>query len=172
LTLLERCVRIQLLIMDVDGVLSDGGLVYGDDGAELKPFYVRDGVAVKMWRQAGKRAAILTGRSSQTVARRGAELSIDLVMQGADDKLAAFGQLLAGQELQPEQAAYVGDDLPDVPVLRACGLAVAVADACFEARAAAHIVTRADGGRGAVRETIELVLRAQGLWPKTVAGCC
>ncbi len=117
---------------------------------------------------AGKKAAILTGRKSEIVARRGAELGMTRVVQGADDKLTAFRVLLKENDLAPEQAAYIGDDLPDLPVLRKCGLAVAVADACQEAREAAHFVTALPGGRGAVRETIELILGSQGRWREAV----
>ncbi len=165
----ERCSQIELLVLDVDGVLTDGRVIYGDSGVEIKAFHVRDGSALVWWRQAGKQAAILSGRSSPTVATRAAELGIDAVAQGAGDKLLVFQALLAQQGLRPEQACYVGDDMPDVPVLGRCGLAVAVADACVEARALAHYVTRACGGRGAVRETIELVMHAQGLWSAVVS---
>jgi 3-deoxy-D-manno-octulosonate 8-phosphate phosphatase (KDO 8-P phosphatase) len=167
-TLAERMACIELLILDVDGVLTAGGVVYAAGESvgdwELKAFHVRDGSGVKFWREAGKRAAIITGRSSKVVARRAAELGIDPVIQGAADKLAAFEQILSLTGLKPHQAAAVGDDLPDVPVLRKAGLAVAVADACSEARRTAQFVTQSKGGQGAVRETIEWILRCQGAW--------
>jgi YrbI family 3-deoxy-D-manno-octulosonate 8-phosphate phosphatase len=166
-TLQDRCRRIELLIVDVDGVLTDGSIIYGDNEVELKVFHVRDGSGLKLWQQAGKRSAILSGRSAKMVAIRAAEVGIGQVIQGAVDKLPAFQELLQG--LEPAQVCYVGDDVPDLPVLARSGLAVAVADACPEVVAAAHYVTRAAGGRGAVRETIELILSAQGLWQKMLA---
>jgi 3-deoxy-D-manno-octulosonate 8-phosphate phosphatase (KDO 8-P phosphatase) len=168
-SLVERCARIELLALDVDGVLTDGSITYGSDGSELKTFHVRDGSGLKLWEQAGHRAAIITGRSSPIVARRAAELGIANVVQGANDKLAAFRTVLAECRLGPEQVCYIGDDLPDLPVLRSSGLAVAVADACLEARGAAHLVTQAAGGHGAVREVIEWLLRCQGRWQELVA---
>jgi YrbI family 3-deoxy-D-manno-octulosonate 8-phosphate phosphatase len=167
LTLQDRCTRIELLVVDVDGVLTDGSIIYSDNGVELKVFHVRDGSGLKLWQQAGKKSAIISGRSANMVAVRAAEVGIGQVVQGAADKLPAFQGLLQG--LTPEQVCYVGDDVPDLPVLHRCGLAVAVADACPEVIAAAHYVTRAPGGRGAVRETIEFILSAQGLWQKLLA---
>ena len=168
LTLAERCVRIDLLIVDVDGVLTRGGIQYAGEGVELKMFHVRDGSALKVWRQVGKRSALISGRTSRVVEVRAAELGIDVVAQGAANKLATYRQVLASTGLQPAQVAFVGDDLPDMPVLRQCGLAVAVADACVEVRFEAHYVTRTPGGAGAVREVIELVLRCQGQWQQVV----
>ena len=168
LSLEARCRGIELLVLDVDGVLTDGSIVYADDGVEVKTFHVRDGSGLNLWRRAGKRAAVVSGRTSKAVAVRAAELGIDPVVQGAADKLPALRQILAATGMRPEQTAYVGDDVPDLPVLLSCGLAVAVADACPEVIADAHYVTRAAGGRGAVRETIELILRCQGQWHKVV----
>lgn len=168
-SLAARCAGIELLVMDVDGVLTDGGIIYTNEGVELKQFHVRDGSALKLWQREGKQAAILTGRSSRLVELRAAEVGIGRVIQGAADKLAAYRRLLAEAGLRREQVCYVGDDVPDLPVLRHCGLAVAVADACPEALAEAHYVTRAAGGRGAVREAVELILRCQGRWQKIIA---
>lgn len=170
LTLQARCERIEFLLLDVDGVLTDGGIIYGDDGTEIKTFHVRDGSGLALWRKAGKRAGIITGRRSRIVEVRAAELGVDPVIQGAADKMAAFRTVLASTSFRPEQVAYVGDDLPDVPVLRHVGLAAAVADACPEVRAAAQVVTQKAGGRGAVREVIELILGCQGHWQRLVAG--
>lgn len=167
-TLAQRCAGIELLVLDVDGVLTDGRIIYSDAGTEVKEFHVRDGSGLKLWHWLGKRAAIITGRTSRIVEVRAAELDVQTVVQGAPDKLPALQRVLTDLGLRVDQAGYVGDDLPDVPALRACGLAAAVADACSEAKAAAHYVTTAAGGRGAVREVIELVLRAQGLWNKAV----
>jgi 3-deoxy-D-manno-octulosonate 8-phosphate phosphatase (KDO 8-P phosphatase) len=168
LSLEERCRRIDMLVLDVDGVLTDGGIIYGDNGVELKQFHVRDGSGLKIWQYVGKRAAIISGRTSRVVEVRAAELGIAPVYQGAAEKMPAYRRLLADGGLRPEQVCFVGDDVPDLPLLLHCGLAVAVADACAEARAAAHHVTAAAGGRGAVREVIELVLRCQGLWQPVV----
>lgn len=167
-TLHERCAAIELLVVDVDGVLTDGGIVYTANGVEVKEFHVRDGSGLKCWEKAGKRAGLITGRNSPIVEQRAKELGIGLVIQGAAEKLPAFRRLLAEAGVLPEQACYIGDDLPDLPPLRNCGLAVAVADACAEARAAAHYITQAPGGRGAVREAIELILRCQGRWQPLV----
>ncbi len=164
----ERCAAVELLVLDVDGVLTDGSIVYADSGSELKAFHVRDGAGIKIWRQEGKGIAILSGRSSGVVEVRAAELGIDTVIQGAADKLAAFRQVLVRSGLCQSRVCFVGDDLPDLPVLLHCGLAVAVGDACPEAKALAHYVTAAAGGRGAVRETIELILRCQSRWQAVV----
>ncbi|MGH7173553.1 MAG: KdsC family phosphatase [Gemmataceae bacterium] len=165
-TLRERCTAIELLIVDVDGVLTTGGIAYGSPELEIKRFHVRDGSGLKVWHKAGKRSGLLTGRSSPVVERRAAELGIVFVVQGAADKGPAYHRLLVESGVSDEAVCYVGDDLPDVPPLRGCGLAVAVADACSEVRAVAHYITQAAGGRGAVRETIALILRCQGLWER------
>lgn len=164
----DRAAKVELLLLDVDGVLTDGAIVYADDGTELKRFHVRDGSGLKLWQLAGRRAAIVSGRNSPAVARRAAELGVAPVLQGRADKLAAFEALLAETGLRPEQVCAVGDDLPDLPVLRRCGLAVAVADACPEVRAAADYVTAPPGGRGAVRDAIEWLLKLQGRWAAVV----
>jgi 3-deoxy-D-manno-octulosonate 8-phosphate phosphatase (KDO 8-P phosphatase) len=169
MSFVSACRSIDLLVMDVDGVLTDGSIVYTDQGAEVKGFHVRDGSGLKWWLGLGKKAAIITGRRSAIVQRRAEELGITPVIQGADDKKTAFLQMLKETGVPAKQACYVGDDLVDVPVMRACGLAVTVADGCEEARQAADYVTRAPGGRGAVREVIELILRAQGRWQAILA---
>lgn len=167
-TLRERCGSIELLIADVDGVLTTGGIAYGSPEVEIKQFYVRDGSGLHLWHLAGKRTGWITGRSSPIVERRAAELAIAFVIQGASEKLPAYRRLLTEASVGDEAVCYIGDDVPDVPPLRQCGLAVAVADACSEVRAAAHYITQAPGGRGAVREAIELILRCQGRWPEFV----
>src|SRR6516225_10141617 len=113
--LLERCLKIGLLVLDVDGVLTDGGIIYTDQGVETKRFHVRDGSAIKLWCRQGKKAAILTGRTSRVVERRAKELGVTLLVQGADDKLQGFRQVLHESGLRPEQACCIGDDLPDLP---------------------------------------------------------
>jgi 3-deoxy-D-manno-octulosonate 8-phosphate phosphatase (KDO 8-P phosphatase) len=164
LTLADRCRAIELLVLDVDGVLSDGGIAYTDPGVESKEFFVRDGSGIKLWRRAGKRVALLSGRAAQTTLVRAKELGVDAVVQDADDKRPGFARLLRDLQVEPRQVAYLGDDVPDVPILQQCGLAAAVADACPDVLRVAHFVGRAPGGRGAVRELIELILRCQGLW--------
>ncbi len=169
MTLIERCARIEVLVLDVDGVLTDGRIVYTDAGEEIKAFHVRDGSGLKFWEAEGKKSGIITGRRSAIVERRAKELGIAHVTQGVSDKKAALVTMLAELGVSAERVAAVGDDIVDVPVLRTCGLAVAVADACAEAKEDADYVTEAPGGRGAVREVIELILRAQGRWPAIVA---
>jgi 3-deoxy-D-manno-octulosonate 8-phosphate phosphatase (KDO 8-P phosphatase) len=165
-TLAERCRNVELLVLDVDGVLTDGGIVYGAGGLEIKHFHVRDGSGLKIWNRGRRRSAIITGRSSPLVDVRAAELGVASVFQGASDKLPAYKRLLAEAALPPSAVCYVGDDTPDLPCLQNCGLAAVVGDGSREARAVAHYITRARGGRGAVREVIELILRCQGEWDK------
>jgi 3-deoxy-D-manno-octulosonate 8-phosphate phosphatase (KDO 8-P phosphatase) len=169
-TVPERCAAVRMLVLDVDGVLTDGRITYTADGTEIKSFHVRDGSGLVYWQRLGGRVAIVSGRSSPSVDVRAAELGITLVRQGAADKRAVFAALLESTGLRPAEVCVVGDDVPDLPLLGSCGLAVAVADACPEARAAAHYVTHAPGGRGAVREVVELILRAQGRWEALVQG--
>lgn len=156
--------RVRLLLLDVDGVLTDGSITYSSSGEELKTFHVRDGSAIKLWQQAGHAVAILSGRASMAVTRRAAELGVRLVLQGRSDKDAAFDEVLAAFGVGADEVCAVGDDLQDLPVLRRCGVAVAVADAVPEVRAAAGYVTMAPGGRGAVRDAVEFLLKAQGRW--------
>ena len=151
--LLERCRPIELLVVDVDGVLTDGAIVVDDRGVESKHFHVRDGLAYSLWHRAGKRSAILSGRRAGVVDLRAAELKIAHVYQG----LAELG-------LEARRACFVGDDLVDLPVLQSAGLAACPADAVPEVREAAHLVTGAAGGRGVIREVVEVILKAQGLW--------
>ena len=168
-SLVERCAGIDILVLDVDGVLTDGRIVYTDRGEELKAFHVRDGSGLRLWTTLGKKAGIITGRRSAIVERRAAELGIAFVTQGADDKKAALVQMLMAANVTAERTCVIGDDIIDIPMLRTCGLAVAVADACREAQEDADFVTAARGGCGAVREVIELILRAQGSWQEIVA---
>jgi 3-deoxy-D-manno-octulosonate 8-phosphate phosphatase (KDO 8-P phosphatase) len=162
--LADRCRPIELLIVDVDGVLTDGVIAVDERGRETKHFHVRDGLALALWHQAGKRSAILSGRSAAAVDYRAAELKIPHVIQGVAEKASPFRALLDELGLAPRQACFIGDDLPDLPVLQAVGLAACPADAAEEVRCAAHLVARVPGGRGAVREVIEVILKAQGQW--------
>jgi 3-deoxy-D-manno-octulosonate 8-phosphate phosphatase (KDO 8-P phosphatase) len=168
--LADRLARVRLLVLDVDGVLTDGAITYTDAGDEVKRFHVRDGAGLKVWRQAGHRAAVISGRTSKAVERRMRELQVSPVLLGRDDKAAALAELLAEVGATPAACCAVGDDLPDLPVLRACGVAVAVADACPEVRSAADRVTMLAGGQGAVREVVEWLLQAQGRWAGLTAA--
>ena len=163
-----RCRQIQLILSDVDGVLTDGGIIFDNQGIETKRFHVRDGLGVKLWRRAGYKFGILTGRTSHIVKLRAAELGADVVRQGFEDKLPATLQIIDELELTAEQVCYVGDDLPDLPVMKTVGLSVAVAGALKEVTSSAHYVTKLDGGSGAVRETIEFILNAKGEWDDLV----
>ena len=164
----ERCQRIELILSDVDGVLTDGGIVLDNQGIETKRFCIRDGQGIRLWQKAGYRFGLISLRSSQIVKMRAEELGIEIVRQGTGNKLAALEQILEELGLKPEQTCYLGDDLPDLPAVRAVGLGVAVADACEELRRAAHYVTTAAGGSGAVRETVEMILKAQRRWDDVI----
>lgn len=165
----RRFARVRLLSLDVDGVLTDGRLYFTDAGMELKTFSSQDGHALKMLQDNGVPVAIITGRSSRLVTRRARELGIRHVFQGARDKRSAFEALLARSDLDASQVAHVGDDIPDLPVLRRAGLAIGVANQNPVMAAHVHYVTRAAGGAGAVREVCELILRSQGRWDSALA---
>jgi 3-deoxy-D-manno-octulosonate 8-phosphate phosphatase (KDO 8-P phosphatase) len=158
----QRAAAIRLLALDVDGVLTDGRLYFGADGEALKAFDVRDGHGVKLLREAGVEVAIVSARRSPIVERRAAELGIAHVVQGAADKGAAFAALARALQVPLRECGYIGDDWPDLPALAQAGLAATVADAAPEVRRAAHWISAAPGGRGAVRELAEFILRAQG----------
>ncbi|HFD81434.1 MAG TPA: 3-deoxy-manno-octulosonate-8-phosphatase KdsC [Gammaproteobacteria bacterium] len=161
--ILERASRIELLIFDVDGVLTDGSLFLGDDGQEYKAFHSQDGHGIKMLQKHGVRCAIITGRTSKVVEYRMRNLGIDLLYQGQENKLEAFADLLQRVRLQPEQVAYVGDDVVDLPVMRKVGLAIAVQDAHPWVVRHAHWQTPRAGGRGAARDTCEMLMEARGV---------
>lgn len=160
---LQRAAAVRLLVLDVDGVLTDGRLYFGADGQEFKAFHIRDGLGIKLLERAGVAVAVITGRRSAAVERRMRELGIAHLYQGVDDKLAVFADLLARLQFTAQQTAYVGDDLVDLPVMRQVGLAVAVGDADPFLCRHAHWQTTSPGGQGAVREVCELLLAAQGL---------
>ena len=157
-----RARGIRLLILDVDGVLTNGRLYYSADGDELKAFHIHDGLGLKMLRGTGVEVAIVTGRTSRAVELRAENLGVPHVFQGVGDKLAVFEQLLKRLTLPAEAAAAMGDDLPDLPVLRRCGLASCVPEAPTLVRSHSHYVTQRPGGAGAVRELCELIMAAQG----------
>jgi 3-deoxy-D-manno-octulosonate 8-phosphate phosphatase (KDO 8-P phosphatase) len=155
--------RVQMLVLDVDGVLTDGRLFYGARGESLKTFHVRDGHGIKQVAAAGITVAIISGRKSAAVARRARELGIRHVTQGASNKLAALTRLTKARSISFEQCACVGDDTPDAPILQAAGIAIAVSDAHADALAAADLVTTRAGGQGAVREVCDWLLEARRL---------
>jgi YrbI family 3-deoxy-D-manno-octulosonate 8-phosphate phosphatase len=159
-----KCRSIELILADVDGVLTDGRVEFDNQGIETKRFHVRDGLGIKLWQKAGNRFGILTQRSSQIVKMRASELGVAIVRQGSADKLATLREIQAELDLADERVCYIGDDLPDLPILCAVGLGVAVADAAAEVRQSADFVTQLPGGAGAVRETIEMILKAQRRW--------
>jgi 3-deoxy-D-manno-octulosonate 8-phosphate phosphatase (KDO 8-P phosphatase) len=156
--------RIKLLLLDVDGVMTDGRIIFDSQGGETKAFDVKDGHGIKLVQRAGIRVGIITGRQSAIVDRRAAELGIELVYQGAKDKTLPFREILQKLSLRPEEVAYVGDDVVDLPVMRQVGFAATVADAVDEVKDTAHMVTRLGGGRGAVREICDYLLKESGRW--------
>ncbi len=166
--LIARAKKIRVLIMDVDGVLTDGRiwLLSHRDGSvsEIKGFSAYDGAGLKLARAAGLRTGIITGRESTAVAQRARECEIEFVYQGRATKMASFEEIVQITGAAESEVAYVGDDLPDIPVMQRVGLAVAVANAAPEVKRAAHFVTKRSGGEGAVREVIELIEKAQGKW--------
>ncbi len=166
----ETARKIELVIFDVDGVLTDGSLFIGDDGQEYKAFNSKDGHGIRMLQECGVGAAILTGRQSEVVKHRTRDLGIELVMQGYRDKRPAFEALLKETGLTPEVIAYVGDDVVDLPVMKQVGLAIAVADAHPMVMEHADWVTRAAGGRGAARDVCEFLMRARGVLDEKLAS--
>lgn len=162
--LLERARRIKLLIVDVDGVLTDGGIILDNKGNELKAFHVRDGHGLKMAQRVGIKVAIITGRRSKVVERRARELGIEEVHQGCKKKLLCYGKLIKKLGVTDAEVAYVGDDIVDIPLLVRVGLPVAVSDAHEDARRYALMVTENPGGKGAVREITDMLIKARGLW--------
>ncbi len=159
---LERALRVRLLIFDVDGVLTDGRLYFSDEGHEYKAFHSRDGQGMKALQSTGVQIGIITGRTSQVVTRRMADLGVVHVYQGCHAKQEALAQLLAATGCSATEAAYVGDDAPDLAVMRRVGLAIAVQDADPLVKAHCHWVTPSPGGRGAARDACDLIMKAQG----------
>jgi len=166
----RRAARIKLLLMDCDGVLTDGRLWILDGDDEQKSFNVRDGLGLELWHRAGLKSGIISGRNSSAVERRALMLGIEYVRQGCDNKIKDFEELLRLAQVDESEVAFIGDDLNDIPLMRRSELAIAVADASEDTVATAHYVTHARGGFGAVREVIELILRAQGRWADLIEG--
>ena len=158
---LERAKKIKLLLTDCDGVLTDGRLYFGPSGEELKVFHVRDGQGLVMWHQAGFRSGVITGRNSPILEMRMKQLGVEFTWQGRKEKVSAFKEILVAANVEAEEVAFVGDDTPDAEVFPLVGLAVAVGDAHDAVKAAAHYTTKRDGGRGAVREVIDIIMAAK-----------
>jgi YrbI family 3-deoxy-D-manno-octulosonate 8-phosphate phosphatase len=154
--------------LDVDGVLTDGTLLMDDEGRQWRGFHIQDGLGIRMWRETGRKAAILTSKQSGTVAERARMLKIDLLEQGAEDKLPGLERILSAAGVRPEQTAYLGDDLLDLAAMRRTGYPMAVANAVDEVKQVSRYVTQRSGGNGAVREAIEHLLKAQNAWTQAL----
>lgn len=165
----ERIKRVRMLILDVDGVLTNGQIFFGNEGELFKQFNVQDGMGISLFRQAGHKVAVITGRTSDIVSLRSAELKIDDVYQGSMSKKAALADLLAKHDLAADEVCYIGDDFIDIPVMNRVGLPCAVANAVAEVKETAVYVSEKEGGRGAVREIVEMILKTQGHWNALVA---
>ncbi|HEU4767023.1 MAG TPA: HAD hydrolase family protein [Pyrinomonadaceae bacterium] len=164
----QRAARVKLLLMDCDGVLTDGRIWILENGEDQKAFHTHDGLGIELLHRAGLTSGIISGRNSSALERRAQRLRVSYLWQGREDKREAFADTLAQAGVSNEEVAFVGDDLTDLPLMVQSGLAVAVADAVAEVREHAHYVTRANGGNGAVREVVELILKAQGRWDDVV----
>lgn len=164
----RRAARVRVLLMDCDGVLTDGRVWLFPDNEQQKGFHVRDGLGLDLWHRAGHQSGVISGLDSTALERRAAALKISFVSQGNANKLSAFEEIVSSAGVETDAVAYMGDDLNDLPLMRRSGFAIAVADAVPEVRAAAHYVTHLNGGQGAAREVIELILKAQGRWSELV----
>lgn len=164
----QRAARVKLLLMDCDGVLTDGRIWLLESGEDQKAFHTRDGLGIELLHRAGLQSGIISGRTSTAVERRARALGMSFIHQGCADKQKAFLDTLAQAGVTTAEVAFVGDDLNDIPLMQQSGLGVAVADAAFETREHAHYVTSAPGGRGAIREVAELILKSQGRWSDLV----
>ncbi len=162
--LVTRLEKVRALVLDVDGVMTDGKLTFLPNNQEAKTFHMRDGLGVRLLLAAGLKVAVVSGRDSEVVVRRCEELRVSILLQGIHDKVGAVEQIRTALAVDLDAMAYVGDDLPDLPAFQRVGFAFAVADAASEVRQAAHVVLRHNGGHGAVREACEHILKAQGHW--------
>ena len=162
----DKLKSIKLLLLDVDGVLTDGSIIYNDNGEETKVFNVKDGLGIRLLMEAGIKVGIVTGRSSKALHHRCKNLGIDYIFDDVNDKAGVLDLILERTGVTAEEIAFIGDDLPDLPLMRRVGLSVAVADAHKTALATSDMITSAKGGAGAVREVCEAILKAQGLWEK------
>ena len=162
----EKAKKIKMLVLDVDGVMTDGRIVMNDLGQEIKFFNVKDGHGIRLLLKAGIDVAIITGRESETVRRRASDLGIQIVYQGIKDKASVCKKIIKEKGFEKEQVCCMGDDLPDIPMFECAGLPIAVADAAYETRESAVYVTKSSGGCGAVREVCEIILKSKDAWPK------
>ncbi len=162
--LMEKASHVRLLVLDVDGVLTDGSIVYDAQGSQIQSFHVHDGLGLKLLERAGVHTAIISSRRSEALSRRAKELNIEFVYQGVSDKVAAYNEIVSSLGVSSEETAYIGDDWVDIRMLRLAGLAVVVPDSPVPVKDYAHYVTEKHGGRGAVREVCDLILRAKGKW--------
>ncbi len=168
--LAEKIRAIRILLLDVDGVLTDGRLYFTDNGSELKSFHTLDGQGIKALRRSGVEVGIITGRRSQLVAKRAADLGIELLIQGREDKYTAMQELLSGRDFAHDQIAFLGDDYPDLSVMTQVGLSLSVANAHPEVVSRSHYQTRRRGGEGAVREVCDMIMRIQGTYDQILAS--
>jgi YrbI family 3-deoxy-D-manno-octulosonate 8-phosphate phosphatase len=168
MNLRDLCANIELILSDVDGVMTDGSIHVLDDGRQMVTFHIRDGMGVRLWREAGKRFGIVSGRNLEAIRHRAADLWLDIVRVGVDDKLPAVDAITAELKLSREQVCYIGDDLLDLATIRAVGLGIAVADAVEDVRRAAKYTTSVPGGQAAVREVVELILKNTARWEDIV----
>ena len=160
----ENIKKIQLLLLDVDGVLTDGSIIFGESNQEIKIFNVKDGLGIKLAQAGGISIGIITGRNSQVVNKRAEELGIKILYQGQQDKVSVYQEIKDDLGLKDEQIAYIADDLTDLKLLRQVGLSMTVSDACDEVKSEVDYITKCAGGKGAVREAIEFILKSQGKW--------
>ena len=165
----DRLKQIKMVLLDVDGVLTCGDIIYSDSGEQIKIFNVKDGVGIRLLKEAGLKVGIITGRKGQALHHRCVNLGIDLIFDGVRRKDKVIDDITARTGISKEAMAFVGDDLPDLPIMKRVGLAVAVSDAHEIIRQMAHITTRAPGGKGAVREISETILKTQGLWDALIS---
>jgi YrbI family 3-deoxy-D-manno-octulosonate 8-phosphate phosphatase len=168
MSLADACAKIELILTDVDGVLTDGGIHVLDSGEQLVKFHIRDGMGVRLWREAGKKFGIVTGRDVPAVRRRSADMKADAYHAGIDDKLPVVDAIASEMGLSREQVCYLGDDLLDLRSIQAVGLGVAVADAVEDVRRAARYVTSVPGGAAPLREVVEVILKNTGRWEEAV----
>ncbi len=168
MTLKDRAKKIKLLIMDVDGVLTDGKIILDSQGNELKFFDVQDGLGVVLFKRMGFKTAIITAKGSKVVEERARHMEVDKLYQDASHKISAYGHLLKELKLKDSEACFIADELIDISVMKRVGLAVAVANACPESKKEAHYITKNRGGEGVVREVVELILKAKNLWQKAI----
>jgi len=169
LRIIDKAIKVKLLILDVDGVLTDGKIVLDENGKQLKFFDVQDGLGVVLLKRAGINTIILSARYSRVVSFRAKDIKVFKAYQNCEDKLATYQKILRQLRLKDENVCFVGDELIDIPVLKRAGLSVAVANAAQEAKRVSHYITKRKGGEGAVRETIELILKSQGKWNKVIS---